>query len=477
MSGFPRTARAALAIVAAAVLAAVVARGQAPDSSRLSRESRASDWRTLVGGPGPENAPLRDVGGVPSIGANDLARLIDATKFWHGGPRKLVLRVTRHRIQFTIDNPFVLVDERTVLLAHPVRSVGGVSRLPDDPQLPRLVIDSEGSRVYRVPASGIVGSPRVNVEGGVTRIVFPVDRPDEVVVATRSRPYFRIRFSGFFAGAIPRQLPPGALVDSMHTVRTASGSAFELRVARGAAGFRLESDPDRRRVTVVLRDQAGADLESFAPDPPPGRRMVRAIVLDPGHGGADAGVVVEGVKEKDLTLALAHQLQHELQQRLRVRVVLTRTDDQAVSAAERAERANRARADLVISLHMDGFPGSRARGGTVYCAPATVGSAEGEAGEGIVLLPWRDVALRHAVLAREAAEHVASALELRSLGPTRLREFLVMPLLGVDAPGIMLECATLTAEADRKRLSNPEGIRVLAATIAEGVAAFERGEP
>jgi hypothetical protein len=172
-----------LALLILLLLVTTLAHGQAPDSSRAARESRTSDWRTLVGGPGPENAQLHLIDGVAYIGANDFARLIDATKFWHGSPRKLVLRVTQHRLQFTVDNPFVLVDDHTVLLDQPVRSVGGEPQipadfaklLPDDPDLPRLVIDSEGSRVFRVPPSGIVGSPKVSVEGGVTRIVFPVD--------------------------------------------------------------------------------------------------------------------------------------------------------------------------------------------------------------------------------------------------------------------------------------------------------------
>jgi N-acetylmuramoyl-L-alanine amidase len=474
-----------LALLILLLLVTTLAHGQAPDSSRAARESRTSDWRTLVGGPGPENAQLHLIDGVAYIGANDFARLIDATKFWHGSPRKLVLRVTQHRLQFTVDNPFVLVDDHTVLLDQPVRSVGGEPQipadfaklLPDDPDLPRLVIDSEGSRVFRVPPSGIVGSPKVSVEGGVTRIVFPVDRPDEVVVAARSRAHFRIRFSGFFAGAIPRTLPEGVLLDTLRTLRTASGTAFELRIAPSAAGFRLESDTDRSRVTLALFPRAAGDLERFAPAPPAGRRLIRTIVLDPGHGGSDRGVQAEGLAEKDLTLALARQLQQELQRRLRARVVLTRTEDQTLSAAERAERANRARADLVISLHMDGFSGARARGVTVYCPPATVGSGDEDGAEAIVLLPWRDVALRHAVLAREVAEDVQSALELHSLGPTRLREMMMVPMLGVNAPGIMLECATLTAEADRKRLGSVDGVRVLAATIADGVAAYEQGIP
>jgi N-acetylmuramoyl-L-alanine amidase len=93
-----------------------------------------------------------------------------------------------------------------------------------------------------------------------------------------------------------------------------------------------------------------------------------------------------------------------------------------------------------------------------------------------VLLPWRDVALRHAVQSRSLAEAVLSALELRGQGPARLRERLAAPLLGVNAPCMVLECAALTASADRERVRGDAGLRDLAATIAEGILAWQRNE-
>ena len=137
----------------------------------------------------------------------------------------------------------------------------------------------------------------------------------------------------------------------------------------------------------------------------------------------------------------------------------------------------------------------RARGTTAYCPLATIGGTTeeeaGAPGEGraeeeaarpaaassrLALLSWRDVATRHAVQSRALAEAVLSAIELRGLGPTRLRERLPYTFLGVNAPGILLECGTLTSAADRQRVSSPEGLKALAATIAEGVDAYRRNE-
>jgi N-acetylmuramoyl-L-alanine amidase len=92
------------------------------------------------------------------------------------------------------------------------------------------------------------------------------------------------------------------------------------------------------------------------------------------------------------------------------------------------------------------------------------------------LLPWRNVAVRHAVQSRTLAEAILSALELRGEGPTRLRDRLPCALLGVNAPGLLLECAVLTSPADRERVQQQAGLQDLAATIADGVLAWQRNQ-
>ncbi|HYM81687.1 MAG TPA: N-acetylmuramoyl-L-alanine amidase, partial [Candidatus Limnocylindria bacterium] len=330
-----------------------------------------------------------------------------------------------------------------------------------------------------LPPSGGVGSPRVSVAGSVTRVIFPADRADEAVVVARGRAHFRLRFGGIFTGSIPDSIPAVGLLRDLRPIAAAGGSAFECAIAPEAVGFRLLQDVIGRRVTLELHEERQPNVEAFAPEGADGARALRVVVLDPGHGGADAGVTASGVQEKHLTLALARLLKGELERRLSCQVVLTRSDDRAVTAIERAEIANRARADLVLSLHLDGFADARARGATCYSPPATfAGQGEGVAGARapapVVLLPWREVATRHAVQSRALAEAVLSALELRGQGPTRLRERLPYNLLGVNAPGLLLECATLTSPGDRERVTQEEGLRQLAATLADGVASYQR---
>src|SRR4029079_17821506 len=79
---------------------------------------------------------------------------------------------------------------------------------------------------------------------------------------------------------------------------------------------------------------------------------LRAIVIDPGHGGDDTGAKgAQGTLEKNVTLTVARRLKAALEARLGVRVLLTRDGDQAVAPDQRAALANNNKADLFISLH------------------------------------------------------------------------------------------------------------------------------
>lgn len=76
------------------------------------------------------------------------------------------------------------------------------------------------------------------------------------------------------------------------------------------------------------------------------------IVIDPGHGGRDAGALGSFSKEKDINLAIALKTGDYLIKNLNnVAVIYTRDDDSTVDLIERPRIANRNKADLFISIH------------------------------------------------------------------------------------------------------------------------------
>jgi N-acetylmuramoyl-L-alanine amidase len=79
---------------------------------------------------------------------------------------------------------------------------------------------------------------------------------------------------------------------------------------------------------------------------------VRTIVIDPGHGGKDPGCSGASHKEKDISLAVALKLGKLIEENLKdVKVIFTRTTDVFVELEDRAQIANKAKADLFISIH------------------------------------------------------------------------------------------------------------------------------
>ena len=94
------------------------------------------------------------------------------------------------------------------------------------------------------------------------------------------------------------------------------------------------------------------------------------IVIDPGHGGWDPGSIgYKGVKEKDITLAVAKRLGEYIQNSPEmegVEVVYTREDDTYLGLAELGHFANIAEGDLYISIHCNAFDDQYVRGAEVY---------------------------------------------------------------------------------------------------------------
>lgn len=90
------------------------------------------------------------------------------------------------------------------------------------------------------------------------------------------------------------------------------------------------------------------------------RKPVRTVILDPGHGGLDTGRAGKDIREADLTLALALELEKLLQQR-GYRVVLTRRQNNFVSEQQRARSTARKTdgsngeesGSIFISLHLN----------------------------------------------------------------------------------------------------------------------------
>ena len=82
------------------------------------------------------------------------------------------------------------------------------------------------------------------------------------------------------------------------------------------------------------------------------------IVLDAGHGGHDPGAISNGLREKDLTLAIVKHIGKMLEEYEDVEILYTRTDDRFLDLSERAAIANKTGADFFLSVHINAGGGT-----------------------------------------------------------------------------------------------------------------------
>jgi N-acetylmuramoyl-L-alanine amidase len=231
-----------------------------------------------------------------------------------------------------------------------------------------------------------------------------------------------------------------------------------------------------------------------APALPPGLRRVQTVVVDAGHGGADPGAVGPGgLREKDVTLAVALELEKRLVAR-GFRVVMTRRGDRTISLEERTALAEGAGGDVFVSIHVNAAARRQAHGIETYYLDSTherhtLRVAARENGvppnaldplqRAVAGLRISEVGASSAALANtvhgELIRGVRSAFgSVTNLGVKR-GPFHVLFLSG--APSILVEVGFLTHGGEARRLSTRWYRQVLAEHIARGLSQYRSQSP
>ncbi len=117
------------------------------------------------------------------------------------------------------------------------------------------------------------------------------------------------------------------------------------------------------------------NMPSFGASAPASKKFI--VVIDPGHGGHDPGAIGSTTREKVINLSIALEVGRLIEKNCSdVKVIYTRKKDEFVPLDERANIANKNKADLFISIHTNSLPsGKIARGAETY----TLGMAKAEA--------------------------------------------------------------------------------------------------
>ncbi|KAA0894098.1 N-acetylmuramoyl-L-alanine amidase [Oryzomonas rubra] len=217
---------------------------------------------------------------------------------------------------------------------------------------------------------------------------------------------------------------------------------------------------------------------------------IRRIVVDPGHGGHDSGALgPNGVKEKDVVLAIGLKLRDLLRDELGLDVIMTRATDVFIPLEERTAIANKVNADLFVSVHANAALNHGASGIETYYLnlAKTEKAAQLAAKENGTTL--EKVSVLQAILfdlmanyklndSAHLADEVQRSLhgkiksrhaDVRNLG-VKQGPFYV--LVGATMPSILVETAFVSNAQEESRLTDPAYQEQTAEGIMEGIRGY-----
>jgi N-acetylmuramoyl-L-alanine amidase len=283
-------------------------------------------------------------------------------------------------------------------------------------------------------------------------------------------------------------------------------AAVSEQPGRVEATRRPTSQPIAERSSSARTSRRGkkAHVEGEPAEPPPptadgDATLMRAlglkigrIVIDAGHGGHDSGTLgVGGIEEKDVVLDVALRLGKLLHDRLGADIVYTRADDTFIPLETRTAIANKAQADLFISVHANSSQDESARGVEVYYLNFTsdpdamqVASRENAVSTQSVhelSALVKKIALKDKIdESRELAEDVDQSLYaglekgqpgLKNRG-VKKAPFVV--LIGANMPSILAEISFVTNPTDAEELRRPQYRERVAESLYRGIAQYAR---
>jgi N-acetylmuramoyl-L-alanine amidase len=345
------------------------------------------------------------------------------------------------------------------------------------------------------------GSPRVTVAPKITRIEhWEGSEAARVVVLLDRSASFRVGDVGSTSGQGARtyvELDGVELGGAAHDTQ-AGGVLTRIVAEPTSTGSRVALDLNGRayrRVFHLLEPfRIVIDIAKHPPGSSPkgGGRAVERIAIDPGHGGNDPGAQgPSGVREKDVTLAIAHKLAPMLA-RQGVLVTLTRDEDRYVTLEERTARANAFGADLFVSIHCNAAENKTRHGVETYVLDTTTSDMAGR------------VAARENATSAAATNEVAQLLASMRLADqstrsTRFAELLQRAglaslgtqysdvydggvhragfyvLVGARMPAVLFETSYISHTVEELRLGSSDYQQRLADGIANAVKAYREG--
>ncbi|HOX85314.1 MAG TPA: N-acetylmuramoyl-L-alanine amidase [bacterium] len=221
---------------------------------------------------------------------------------------------------------------------------------------------------------------------------------------------------------------------------------------------------------------------------------IDVIIIDPGHGGKDPGAIGRnGLYEKKAVLEIGLELKKQLENRMNVKVLMTRDRDRFVPLKQRTKFANSNGGKLFISLHADANPVRSLRGHTVYfLGPAKTEEARivAQFENSVIQFEdsqdhYKDFGGAAFILGANAqnayhkeSQDLAALIDQKlaeqcSANGHGVRQSGFYVLYGASMPNILIETAFISNRSDEQNLSDRSFQKKMAKAICEGIVEFK----
>ncbi|MBF0566125.1 MAG: N-acetylmuramoyl-L-alanine amidase [Nitrospirae bacterium] len=195
---------------------------------------------------------------------------------------------------------------------------------------------------------------RSNEQNGFVRMVFESQNQDVISSASVNESYSLVKIDFPHEFTFKQGTLPGSVKLSIkeNSIYLNIATLEKIRVTRLQAPSRLVVDA---YITGGVTEG-----ENTPPPPPvvhaPGKPFrLYVLMIDPGHGGADTGIVFEQSRESAITLNVAQGLAKQASSHVK-NVMLSRKDDSFMSIEQRIAEIGKSHADVLISLHVTRSP-------------------------------------------------------------------------------------------------------------------------
>jgi N-acetylmuramoyl-L-alanine amidase len=395
---------------------------------------------------------------------------------------------------FLLPNPWRLIidihglkpgtTQTTNLASLPPSSQQATSRM----SAPAATTASAKPPVVNTPQPAAVASVAAGPRSGTQEIASLGQQPNRVQATDHptTRPIV-----ASVPGTVPAPQPDdGSLASPSQPGASPAPSATHGRKKPNAAHPAPPDASDAEDVPTHVAEPTAAGERSLARTL--GLKIGR-IVIDAGHGGHDSGTVGPGgIEEKTIVLDVALRTGKLLKQRLGADVIFTRDDDTFIPLETRTAIANKAQADLFLSIHANSSSDSSARGVETYYLNFTtspdaleVAARENavsdesihELSDLVKKITLKDKIDESREFAADVEKSLYTDLEegnpgLRDRG-VKKAPFVV--LIGANMPSILAEISFLTNSDDARELQQPAYRQRIAESLYRGVARYING--